>query len=126
MTKKIIAVSTIQYGQVRVPVQVYGPLGVQPHIYCDGPKPRLSEHSYGILHLASAHLITSDDWTLEEARALAQELSRLSGWERIPAKLPAKGQKIEARRAVGEPFRNEVMRILARHREWRRRGRSHA
>ena len=122
MAEKIIAVDTIQYGQVRVPVQVYGPLGVQPHIYRDGKKPRLSTYSYGIVHLASARLITNDGWTLDQARALAKELSRLDRWNKIPAD----GEKIEVRRAVGEPFRNEVMRILARHRERRRRERSHA
>ena len=122
MPTKTIIVPTLSYGLVQVPVEVFGPVAVQPHIFEDGPAPRLSTRFYGIVHLGSGYLLTQDDWTLEQARGLALELSRLQGWERIPSHLPHQGWS-GARKAVGEAFHSEVMRLLGKHRAMKRRNR---
>ena len=119
MQSKTIIVPTLHHGLIQVPVEVFGAIAVQPHIFQDGTNPRLSTKLYGVVHLGSGYLLTQDDWTLDQARGLALELSRLSGWERIPSGLPDKGWS-GARKAVGEAFHAEFMRLLAKHRAMKR------
>lgn len=115
-----IQVRTVDYGMVPVEIEVHGLLGVQPHIFRDVAGYRVSDSSFSVVHVPTGLLVSSRDWSFDEARALAIELSTLGAWERVPSKfehlIAGDGKTVQVKREMLHSDVEQIEAILTKYR----------
>lgn len=115
---KTIHVRTITHGLVPVEVEVHGLLGVQPHIMRSASGYYISEDSFTVVHIPTGLLVSTRDWSFDEAQQLAIELATLDVWERVPSSIEhlIDGQIVRVKQEMLHGDVEQIEAILAKHR----------